>query len=273
MIQSSLKSELTLSDKEFLDIAALIKSKLGIVLGIHKKDMLYRRLSKRVAHLHLTSFAQYHDYLLNNVEEHKELANAVTTNLTSFFREEHHFEHLAEQLKIHFQNNKNLTIWSAGCSRGCEVYSIVMIIFDVLQDRLNGYKIKLLATDIDTDMLDVGVSGTYDIEYLEKIPPQFHKYLTVDGDQFQINSQLRSLVSFKRLNLLEKWPISKKFDMIFCRNTMIYFDKDTQKTIFSNFANALQPNKFLYIGHSENMSGLCDKFTPCGKTIYQRGDL
>jgi chemotaxis protein methyltransferase CheR len=253
-------------------LSGIIKQKFGIILGPHKKDMVYRRLSKRIVELNLKAFSEYYKYLLENNDEQLSLANAITTNLTSFFREPHHFEHLEKVLKAHFEHNKNLTMWSAGSSMGCEAYSIAMTIMKVLGGNVAGHNIKILATDIDTNMLDTGSKGIYEKDLMEKIPSDLHQYLTIREDDFEIASQVKSLVHFKRLNLLEPWPISKKFDNIFCRNTVIYFDKETQKDLFNRFADLIAHKGFMYIGHSENMGSMCPRFVPCGKTIYQRSE-
>jgi chemotaxis protein methyltransferase CheR len=261
--------ELELSDQDFSAIAKIVHENLGIVLGEHKKNMVYRRLSKRIIELGMDTFGQYVTYLSNNDNEFSTLANAITTNLTSFFREGHHFEHLKDYIEEHIQRKNSLRIWSAGCSNGPEPYSIAMVLDSVLSGK-GHYDAKILATDIDTNMLSEGSEGVYTEEWGMKIPSEYRKYAAVRDGKCIIDESLKNYISFKKLNLLHDWPISKKFDIIFCRNVVIYFDKPTQKIIFDKFADLTEDNGYLYIGHSENIMSVCKRFESCGKTIYRK---
>jgi chemotaxis protein methyltransferase CheR len=197
-----------------------------------------------------------------------DFVNAITTNLTSFFREAHHFEHLAKEVFVPFAKSREerLRVWSAGCSAGAEAYTIGMTLCENVPDYARR-DCKILATDIDTNVLNTGRNGQYEDDWLEKIPANLHaKYV----EKNRMSAKLRDLVTFNQLNLLENWPFKGKFDVIFCRNVLIYFDKPTQEKLFTRYADALKPDGFLYIGHSETMHNLCDRFKLIGKTTYQR---
>lgn len=266
---SELFKEIELSDKDFETITQIVHKKLGIVLGEHKKSMVYRRLSKRITELGMSSFGEYIKFLATNDNEFSTLANAITTNLTSFFRENHHFEHLKGYISEHIKRKRSLRIWSAGCSNGPEPYSIAMVLDSVLGSNSH-YDAKILATDIDTNMLAEGARGVYQAEWGEKIPSEYRKYIHFKDKDCEVDESLKKYISFKKLNLLEDWPLSKEVDLIFCRNVVIYFDKPTQKVIFEKFANLLVDEGYLYIGHSENIMNVSDRFKSCGKTIYRK---
>jgi len=233
--------DLRFSDGEFKDLSKLIHKEIGIALADNKKSMVYRRLAKRIKELSLKSFSDYIRLVENDPSEISNLANAITTNLTSFFRENHHFEHLEELLANHIKNNKSLRIWSAGCSSGCEPYSISMVGASIINK--SNYDFKVLATDIDSNMLNTGFIGEYDAELFEKVPAKYNRYITYSGGTGSITPEVKRLISFKKLNLLHNWPMQKKFDIIFCRNVVIYFDKATQKMIFDRFANLIKPRR------------------------------
>ncbi len=261
--------ELKFEHKDFEQIAQIVHKKLGIVLAAHKKNMVYRRLAKRIDDLGFSSFAQYIQHLERDDSEFSTLANAITTNLTSFFRENHHFDHLTNLLKELALKKKSIRIWSAGCSNGSEPYTIGMVVAAAIGHMK--LDVKILATDIDTNMLSHGFAGIYPNEALEKIPAPFQKWTAPYGqDEFIMSDEIKAMIRFKRLNLLENWPIDKKFDIIFCRNVVIYFDKDTQRVIFNKYADLLQDHGHLYIGHSENLMSVSDRYVSLGKTIYQK---
>lgn len=267
--------EFEFTDKDFRFLVKLVHERTGIVLGDHKRDMVYGRLARRLRKINIMRFDDY-CALLNGsegVDEMSHLVNAITTNLTSFFREQHHFEHLDQEVikPIVEQKgfDKRLRIWSAGCSSGAEPYSIAMTIAKNVPS-LAGFDAKILATDIDTNMLDIGRNGHYSIEQYEKIPSRYREFVTAEGEDIIMSDKLRQLISFKHLNLLEKWPVKGPFDAIFCRNVVIYFSKDTQRALFDKYANLLKPDGWLYIGHSENLFNVCDRFKLVGRTIYRK---
>lgn len=268
-MNSILRPDLVLEDADFEFISKKVKDTLGIVLAPHKRNMVYRRLAKRVKELGYDNFTPYCKLLDQDNNEVIFLANAITTNLTSFFREDHHFDHLFHSVKNDYNNGGGLKIWSAGCSSGCEPYTIAMVLCEAGTPNLVRSS-KILATDIDTNMLDFGSQAVYPIEMLEKIPDEYYKYIEIEKGNFQVIDRVKQLVHFKRLNLQEQWPMKGPFDIIFCRNVVIYFSKETQRILFNRYADYLKPGGMLYIGHSENITNLTDRFKLCGRTIYQK---
>ncbi len=268
--------EFSFSEREFKFLAGLVSRHTGIQLADGKKDMVYSRLVRRLRALKLQSFAEYCELVQSDVgaDEVGNLVNALTTNLTSFFREGHHFEHLHDKVLLPLiasaPKTKRLRIWSAGCSAGMESYSIAMTVKSALKN-LSSWDAKILATDIDTNMLVTGKEAKYNADQLDNIPLEYHADVSNSGDNKIIMSdELREMVSFKQLNLLEKWPMSGHFDVIFCRNVVIYFDKQTQRILFNRMADLIKENGWLYIGHSENLHKVCDRFEPIGHTIYRK---
>lgn len=272
------QKEFLLTDADFRFIAKLVHDETGIVLAEHKRDMVYSRLSRRLRQLNMRTFEQYCNFLKsgNSDDELLHLVNAITTNLTSFFREMHHFEHLERDVLVPLlaSGAKRIRIWSAGCSQGSESYSIAMVAATLLE-RHPGVDIKILATDIDTNMLARGRSGEYRMEDFKNIPQRFHKFVDVkkrEGEQGILMAPvLRNMITFNQLNLLdESWPMRGQFDIIFCRNVVIYFDKDTQKVLFERYAKQTKSHGWLYIGHSESLFNICDLYKLQGKTIYRK---
>lgn len=266
--------EFAFTDAHFDFLAGLANRKTGIVLAANKKDMVYGRLVRRLRALRLPGFDDYCRLLQSSSgnEEMGQLVNAVTTNLTRFYREPHHFEALGNQLRqLVAQGKKRIRIWSAGCSSGMEPYSIAMTI-DAMRQELGPCDIRILATDIDTAMLDTASAGIYSADDVGTIPDKYHKYIeaTAKPGQRRMADALRGMITFNHLNLLEEWPIRGQFDVIFCRNVVIYFDKETKQTLFDRLADQLDPDGLLYIGHSENLHGVSDRFELVGRTIYRR---
>lgn len=266
--------EFAFTDKDFEFLSQLVNTKTGIVLSSHKKDMVYSRLARRLRALKIDTFSEYCSILQGqfSADEMGNLVNAITTNLTKFFREQHHFEHLRDEVLAPMIGTpqRRLRIWSAGCSSGMEPYSISMVLKDRIKS-LGQWDAKILATDIDTTMLKTGEEGIYSIEQLSNIPSEYQSYLSkVGNDSISMSPDIRRLITFKQLNLLDKWPMSGPFDAVFCRNVVIYFDKNTQKGIFERMARLVKPNGWLYIGHSESLHKISDDFKLVGRTIYQR---
>jgi chemotaxis protein methyltransferase CheR len=268
---ASSQREFSFSDKEFAFLATLANKVTGIQLADNKRDMVYSRLVRRVRALHLESFADYCALLASEAgkEEMLHLVNAITTNLTHFFREAHHFEHLAEEVlqPLHKKGVRKLRIWSAGSS-GMEPYSLAMTMRHHIPN-LDAWDARILATDIDTTMLDKGVAGVYPMNEYSAIPKDYGYDIRIEGEQMYMSDDLRTMIAFKQLNLLESWQMKGMFDAIFCRNVVIYFDKDTQETLFARMAKLLAPHGFLYIGHSENITTIAPQFTLIGRTIYR----
>ena len=275
--QEPQEREFSFTDEQFRFLAALANKRTGIVLAEHKKDMVYSRLVRRLRALRLRSFAEYCTLMESSEgdDEIGNLVNAITTNLTSFFREGHHFEHLHDQVLTPLVKktggDKRLRIWSAGCSAGMEPYSIAMTVKSAFKN-LSTWDAKILATDIDTNMLNTGTAGQYAQEQLENIPEHYRSDVSVvkGNDRIQMSDSLKEMIAFKPLNLLEHWPMSGSFDAVFCRNVVIYFDKPTQAKLFNRMADLIKPDGWLYIGHSENLFNVCDRFELIGRTIYQK---
>lgn len=277
MDQEQAEREFLFTDRDFQFIASLMHDHMGISLPAQKKDMVYARLARRLRKLKLGSFAEY--FLLVEQEDSPELenlVNAITTNVTSFFREPHHFEHLAQRVipQIISSNaqTRRFRLWSAGCSAGMEAYSMAMTLAATIPD-LRGWDIKILATDIDTNVIERGKKAEYDEDQLPKIPESYHsKYIEHDAAKgvIRVREPIRELVHFKQLNLHDAWPMKGPFDVVFCRNVVIYFDKPTQRILFDRFADIIRADGWLYIGHSESLNHVTERFELQGNTIYRK---
>ena len=270
-----------ISQENFDLIREIARSHAGIVIADFKRNMVFRRVSKRLRELNLSAVSDYCAILTgpHGEREIQPLINALTTNKTDFFREAHHFDHMAkialprlrEQAKAAGQ--RRLRIWSAGCSSGEEPYSIAMTLADSMGD-LNHWDARILATDIDTETLKKGTAGIYDIGDSQGIPAamqsKYVRTMRADKTRCSMSQMLRTLVAFKPLNLLDPWPMNGPFDIIFCRNVVIYFSKDTQRDLFDRFADLIRIGGFLYIGHSESLYRVSNRFKIAGQSIYQR---
>lgn len=268
--------EFPMTNTDFHSIVKLAAEHTGISLSDQKKDMIYSRLSRRIRSLKLTSFEGYLSYFSTNRErELSDFINTITTNLTSFFRESHHFDYLEKNVipelkKVH-KVDKKIRIWSAGCSSGQEPYSISMML------QRSGFSadwdVKVLATDLDSDVLAKGRNAVYDLADIENVDQRYIQGYIQQSDKssdIRVKESIRKYITFKRLNLLEKWPMRGPFDVIFCRNVVIYFDKPTQKALFDKYADMLPMGGYLFIGHSENLHGISDRFEHLGSTIYRK---
>lgn len=269
--------EFPMSDDNFAVISGLAHDYTGIVLGHHKRDMVYGRLARRIRSLRLSNFDQYCELISDSSSgEINYFINAITTNLTSFFREPHHFDFLKNTVLPELQRKnsqkKRLRIWSAGCSTGEEPYSLSIVMNEVM--NMAGWDCKILATDLDSNVLAHGQQGIYDIARIDTVSEVSKKrWFLKDAKNpglVKVKPALQQCLSFKRLNLLESWPMKGKFDVIFCRNVVIYFNKDTQRELFERYANILVDGGYLFIGHSESLHKVSDRFVSLGKTIYQK---
>ena len=269
--------EMNFSEKDFLFLKKFALEKVGIVLNDNKKDMVYSRISRRLRALGISTFANYCKILSQgNSEEISHFLNAITTNFTSFFRENHHFSFLKEkavpEIIQRHQQDKTVRIWSAGCSSGEEPYSIAVTLRNTHLSQF--WDVKILATDIDTNVLSIGKQGLYDkIDEVALAGVGRSWYSNVMGhkkEKILINEDVRKMIFFKHLNLLGDWPIKKKYDVIFCRNVVIYFNKETQRNLFSRFYDQLVEGGYLFIGHSETMTNNFDKFNHVSGTIYRK---
>jgi chemotaxis protein methyltransferase CheR len=270
-------NDFVFTERDFRYIADRIGGHAGIVLNEIKKDLVYGRLVKRLRALGLRQFSDYCKLLDNDQgDEFEQFVNSLTTNLTGFYRESHHFDHLQQSLLpaiMSRKGDKALRIWSAGCSTGAEPYSIALAIKEKVPAD---WDVKILATDIDTGVLETARQGIYEAEWVIKgLGEARAKRWMMRGSgnraaQVRVKDELRDMVTFRTLNLLEAWPMSKTFDMIFCRNVVIYFDKPTQAVLFDRMADQLRSDGYLFIGHSESLNKVCDRFKLIGKTIHQR---
>lgn len=271
-----------LSDQEFELFQKLTYGLLGIKLHESKRALIVSRLSARLRDLKLESFLEYLYFIKNDPRGDSELINfinRITTNETYFFREDKHFDYLTTTLLpklVEHKKNEGVTklrIWSSACSTGEEPYTLAMVIHDYFKGK-GGVDLKILATDISTRVLSHAQNGIYlkkDVE--EKVPKAFAgKYFTpVSSDEVRVTPELRNLVTFKRLNLLDdRYPIKSHLDVIFCRNVMIYFDDAMKRHVLSMFKNYLASHGHLFVGHSENLFSYADLFTSRHSTIYTK---
>ncbi|HTV78422.1 MAG TPA: protein-glutamate O-methyltransferase CheR, partial [Steroidobacteraceae bacterium] len=252
--------EFAFDDRDFEAIRALVKASMGINLTRQKRELVYGRLAVRLRALGLHSFQEYRQIVAADPQEQVRLCNAITTNLTAFFREPHHFEHLRDQFLPAYLDraaSRRLRIWSAGCSSGEEAYSIAMILLEAMPDAAHR-DVRILATDVDSDVLGIGAAGQYTAERMKGVADgRVRRFFTEQKERgrstFTVRPELRRLVTFKQLNLMQPLPMSGPLDAIFCRNTVIYFDKDTQRDLFARIAPLQRPGDLLYLGHSESL--------------------
>lgn len=273
MLKEKLKEEreFEFTSQDFTRVRKLIYQHAGISLSEAKTDMVYSRIGRRLRAGGYESFKQYLDLLesVNDAQEWQEFTNALTTNLTSFFREEHHFPVLADHLKT---LKKPIRIWCSAASTGEEPYTLAMTAcetFGTLKPP-----VEIIATDIDTNVLNIAANGVYPDDRLKKLSDKRIKEFFLKGSgnnvgSVRVKKELRDLITFKKLNLLEdNWHIAEQFDVIFCRNVMIYFDKPTQSTILKRFVPLMKPHALLFAGHSENFLYVSNDFQLLGKTVY-----
>lgn len=264
--------EFEFTARDFDRVRSLIYKKAGIALAESKQEMVYSRLARRLRATGIGSFVTYLDKLEQggDAEEWEAFTNALTTNLTSFFREAHHFPILADHLK---KVKEPIEIWCSAASTGEEPYSIAMTACEAFNTLTP--PVRIIATDIDTNVLNTGANGVYSIDRLDKMSPERAKkfFLRGKGEReglVRVRPELRQMITFKQVNLLaDNWGINTQFDVIFCRNVMIYFDKPTQGKILDRFAPLMKPDGLLFAGHSENFLYVCDAFKLRGKTVYE----
>ncbi len=275
----SVDTEFTLSDDQFDYIRELVTDHAAIRLPDTKRQMVYGRLVRRLRELKLGSFDEYIDMLERDTgEEFINLINALTTNLTSFFRENHHFELLRNQYLPDIIQQRGTTrrlrVWSAGCSTGEEPYTIAITLKESLPAAAT-WDVRILATDIDTNVVKTAEQGVYSIDRVKDLKAEikrdwFRRGKGVNRNMVKVNPELQEMISFRSLNLMEGWPMKGKFDIIFCRNVVIYFDKPTQKRLFERYAELLHDGGYLFLGHSESMHNLSERFKLLGNTVYQK---
>ncbi|AXQ28218.1 chemotaxis protein CheR [Solimonas sp. K1W22B-7] len=266
--------EFAFARSDFERVRALIHGRAGISLAPAKRDMVYSRLVRRLRALHLDSFGDYLARLDDpDNPEWEAFTNALTTNLTAFFREPHHFEILAGHLRLQ-SRGETLRLWSSASSTGEEPYSMAMAAIEAF--GRDDPPVRILATDVDTQVLAAAERGVYPIERIEKLDEERRRRFFSRGTgsmegYCRVAEPLRRLVSFRPLNLLaERWPMRGPFHGIFCRNVMIYFDKPTQHRLLARLTPLLTPDGLLFAGHSESFFHAADVVTPCGRTVYRR---
>ncbi len=268
--------EFAFDEADFAALRKLVKEITGIALSEQKRELVYGRLSGRLRTLGVSTFREYRDLLARDTVEQAHLTNAITTNLTSFFREKHHFDHLRDHVlrPLAGQADRRIRIWSAGCSTGEEPYSIATTIAEALPDFARR-DIRILATDLDSDVLARAQAGIYAPDRVQGMASdrlsKFFRETTDRGKQaWSVAPALRSLISFKQLNLMHPLPMHGPLDVIFCRNVIIYFDKDTQRDLFSRVRALQRPGDLLCLGHSESLFRVSEDYTSLGRTMYRR---
>jgi chemotaxis protein methyltransferase CheR len=273
--------EYAFTRRDFDFLRRLSNERSGIVVSDDKFDMFYSRLARRVRALGLASFADYCDYLDSGSsgDEVIELVNAITTNLTAFFRENHHFEFLARTaLPEAMERNRDLRrlrIWSAGCSTGEEPYSLAIVLHEQ-REHLRHWDARILASDIDSHVLAQAAAGVYAISRVEGLPAHrlragFQRGRGANAGKARVKPLLRSGIDFRQINLMQPLDVEPQ-DIIFCRNVIIYFDRDSKRRLVERFADILAPGGYLFIGHSESLFKVTDRFELIGNTIYRRVD-
>ncbi len=268
--------EFHFTDQDFERVRKLIYNHAGINLSDAKKDMVYSRLGRRLRATGLTTFREYLALLeTNNEEEWEAFVNSLTTNLTSFFREAHHFPLLAEHIRS-LKGRRPLELWCSAASTGEEPYTMAMTMVDVFGTYTP--PVRIIATDLDTNVLKKAEAGVYPLDRVEKLPPDILKRFFLRGSgqnagYVKVRPELRDMITFRQLNLLDaKWPLKGPFDAIFCRNVMIYFDKQTQYKILQKFVPVMRRDALLFAGHSESFQHAADLFSIRGRTVYTISD-
>ncbi|MFW5988066.1 MAG: CheR family methyltransferase [bacterium] len=260
-----------LTDNEFKKIRKLVYENIGVNLTEKKRALIISRLSRRLRKLNLYTFNEYIKYLNNNSEEIETFFNLITTNVTHFFREENHFNYLRDIYlpELKQQENKIIRVWSAGCSTGEEPYTLALVLYEYFKEK--NHQINILASDINTDVLNRAAIGIYKKEAVENISYEMlttHFKLGIGKNKglFKIKDHIKKLVTFKKINLttVKKFPIKKKLDIIFCRNVFIYFNQKTQRQVLNKFHDYLKANGRLFMGHSERINP-----EKCGNKCWQ----
>ena len=270
----------TLGDTEFAFLCSFVYKHCGIVLGEHKRQLVQGRLARRLRALKLGGFDAYVELLCRDPQsELGELASAISTNVTAFFREMHHYDLLVDELLPRWLEAKRpggkLRIWSAGCSTGEEPYALAMVLAEALERSGSNVDARILATDLSPQALEVARRGEYPLDRLGGVSEARRSRWFLRGEGAYeglacVHPRLRELVSIQPLNLLHEWPMRGPFDAIFCRNVVIYFDKPTKQKLFERYAGLLEQGSYLFLGHSESMHGLSDAFDLVGRTVYRK---
>lgn len=268
-----------LTDAEFFSFCRLVHRHAGIHLSAQKKDLVRSRLMKIIRHRGLMSFREYYERVMADKTgaELVGLLDAISTNQTAFWREPGHFDYLSREILPAWQARGGpgaRTLWSAGCSSGEEPYTLAMVCLDALRGKdLSG--LKIFATDLNTQVLNQAQQGVYPLSRVEPLPPEWRRRFFQRGVRewegfLRLKSEVRQCVEFFRLNLMEPYPFKQKLDLIFCRNVMIYFERETQAKLVEKFYQCLKPGGYLFIGHSESLCNHQHRFSYVKPTIYQK---
>lgn len=274
--------EFVLTNSDFMTIAKILHQDSGILLSPSKSNLVYSRLAKRLRALGLASFKDYCAFIAGSqgTSERMSMLAALTTNVTHFFRESHHFDHLKSEILpdalAEARQGGRVRIWSAGCSNGHEPYSIALTVLSMMPDAANR-DVRILASDIDPNVIAFGRAGIYDEATLEAVPrplkQRWFKPSAGQANALEVGDAMRDLVSFRELNLIGEWPMQGTFQAIFCRNVTIYFDQPTREKIWHRFCQYLEPGGWFYMGHSERLTGPATKYLSYeGTTAYRRLD-
>lgn len=283
MLVDTRTPEFSYTENDFRQIKGMIYDDAGIFLPDNKRSLVYSRLARRIRLLGMSSFVEYIDHVQSRAgrDERGHLINALTTNLTHFFREPHHFEtarrELASLALKKTSEGGRFRVWSAGCSTGEEAYSMAIALLDEEPELLER-DVQILGTDIDTNVVRTATTGAYTKDVVEPVEPRLRQRFFETGwgpnsDQYVVNDDLRRLTTFRTLNLMQHWPMTGQFDAIFCRNVVIYFDEATKSVLWERFADKLIANGLLFIGHSERISGGARLiFDTAGLTTYRKAE-
>ncbi|EAR52517.1 Putative MCP methyltransferase [Oceanicola granulosus HTCC2516] len=265
-----------LSDRQFDAIAALVRRQFGLDLSDRKRALVHARLSRRLRALRLPGFGAYLELLQgpHGADEQAELVSALTTNVTRFFRERHHFDLFREQVLpaalARARAGGRARVWSAGCATGQEAYSLAFTLLAACPEA-ERYDIRILATDIDQRALDRAEAGIYASHEFAAVPDTISSTTALTDGTGRIAPSARALVRFRPLNLVAPWPLCRPFEAIFCRNVAIYFDRPAQQALWQRFAALTSPGGWLFIGHSERLSGpAAAAYARAGATAYRR---
>lgn len=277
-----------MNEEAFAAISAIAYSEAGLAISPTKSAMVHTRLARRLRSLNLGSYQEYCAFVESDAGhlERREMISALTTNVSHFFREDHHFELLRTKvlplLSSKLESGEKIRIWSAGCSNGQEPYSLATVLLSEEKIPANA-DIKILATDIDPKVISFAKQGCYDSQMIAGLPEDlrdkyFHQQPAAAGSNhseiWQANQEIKDLITFRELNLLRPWPMKGKFDIIFCRNVVIYFDEKTQEALWQKFSDQMSPGAWLFLGHSERVSEAhLDTLPPAGMTTYRRAPV
>jgi len=274
--------EFEFGDEDFQALRKLVREVTGISLSEQKRELVYGRLARRLRALNLRTFREYRQLLASDTSgELVQFCNAITTNLTAFFREPHHFDHLKNDVLMPLLQkagaSRRVRIWSAGCSTGEEPYSIAMTVLESVRD-IERWDIRILATDLDSDVLEKAKRGIYTADRLRTLSLErrerfFVPYPHGKEPSYQVRPELQRLLTVKQLNLMHPFPHKGPLDAIFCRNVVIYFDKDTQRDLIARMSRLQRHGDVLFLGHSETLFKVSTDYTLIGRTIYRRGGV